>query len=82
MLAVPAAGGDGRGVGFAQPRMLVLAGKAPVGEKIVRADHHHVDAVDGGDLVGLGEASSLSNCTITMVAALSAALASAAGNAR
>ena len=34
--------------------MFVLAGEAPVGEQVVGADHHHVDAVDRDDLVGLG----------------------------
>ena len=35
--------------------MLVLAGKPPVGKQIVRPDHHHVDALDGDDLVRLGQ---------------------------
>src|SRR5215831_20381715 len=52
MLAMLAARGNGPGIGIAQARMLVLAGKAPIGEEISRADHHQVDALDRGDVIG------------------------------
>ena len=55
MFAVAAAGGDRRRISLAHARMFVLAGEAPIGEQIVGADQHHVDAVDGNDLVGIGE---------------------------
>jgi hypothetical protein len=35
--------------------MLVLAGKAPVGEKIIRPDHHQIDALDRCDRVGMAQ---------------------------
>src|ERR1700720_596808 len=51
MLAMLAACGNGPGIGIAQALMLVLSGKAPVGEKIVRPDHHQIDALDCSDRV-------------------------------
>src|SRR5215472_4217240 len=53
MLAMLATRGDGPGIGIAQAWMLVLAGKAPVGEKIIRSDHHQIDPFDRGDRVRL-----------------------------
>jgi hypothetical protein len=53
MFAMLAARGNGPGIGIAQARMLILAGKAPIGEKIIRSDHHQIDAFDRGDRLGL-----------------------------
>ena len=53
MLAVPPADRDRCRIGLAQPRVLVIFRHAPVGEEVVRADHHHVDAVDCNDLLGV-----------------------------
>jgi len=55
MLAVLATGGNGPGIGIAQAWMFVLAGKAPVGQEIIRADHDQVDAFDRGDRVSLAQ---------------------------
>jgi len=57
MLAAPAARGDGALVDLMHLGMVVLAGPAEVGEEVVGADQHQIDAVDRDDLLHRGERS-------------------------
>jgi hypothetical protein len=53
MLAVFFASRERLRVGLVHLGMIVLAGQAVVGQKIVGADQHHVDALDCHDLIGI-----------------------------